>query len=1306
MNLRDEATLDLKLQAAEFQKTLKQLRTEGQELQRTLKEVEQNSGKGSDEWKKYKAAVDANKEAVKGVTQQLKLMDPSKLTIQQLENLSRQLAKEMKNADRSTAEYVANAKKLGQVEQQLAKSKDEARKLVDAGKDLEKPTMWQKITSGVNTVGGAFKAMMALQVIGYIVEIGRAIFDATAKMEKYEKVLTTALGGDNVAAKQSLAAVKQMAKDTVFTVEELTEGYVKMINRGLKPSQKEMTAMADLAASQGKTFDQLVEAALDAQTGENERLKEFGIQAKKSGDTTTLSFKGMQQTVKNTPEAIQAALIAFGQMEGVTGQNAKMMDTLNGKQSNLQDSFFDMAATLGESLKPAFIGIFDIINALLPLLGFFGKILATQVLAVKGLLVGLISVVTSSFESLKSLAKAGVELLSGNVEGAGKALEQAKKYGADAKDSIGKNLAQTKNEIANVWVNPNASVKAEFAGKKEAEAYNSGKKQADAKAQADKEKQAEAARKKEIEDEKKHLEDVRKANQDALAKLRALEDEAYLETIKKQDGELAAERVMLMQKLDARLDEIDASLASEENKENLRKATYAKFLQDIEKLDEKAAAEKLKKDQESEKRKLDVQIKQLNVAKDVLEHEKKAEEAIFVWKQNAARSNASQLAEVRKNNVDVQLRLLRDALAIEQQLEQVKIKQTITDEAEQLEALKRLNDRFRTREVEEERKAAEEKKKIEDDLRKKRTERFQEASNAFRAFLKGDQIAFANHVSKMLGGLSEEEEERMKKLAAMASMALDAVNFLKDLAIARTNREIEELNRSYNAGKTLREKELADIQNYVDTAAQIREDAAEATTAKILDVREQENNRILELEALQSEILNSTKDFDLQAEIQRVTEQTNNRIAESERAKQNAVLNANIERLERTIAAEATRDAEIAAINARTDIDTATKNQMIAQAIVKADTEIALANSERDAKVNAANETYQNAVDTATKEKDEKILLMQLLVEGDTEKAAGLIANAKTEGDEKVNLAFAEKEEKMRIAEQEKAERIAQKIELERVMHEEDKIAKKKQYELQLQAWKAQQRADIATALINGALATVKALASGMFPVNLVFAGITAGMTAVQVAKIRNQAPPAPPSFRRGGIVNQGTQHGLRYGDGGIALVDRRSNQEIGEMERGEWIVPADQVEDNMPFLQELSNRSIQGVRGPISPRAYKHGGMLGMARPMYMYGGQVDEREEYDPYGNYNPSSGGDEITSEDAIAAQEAAMNQGMRQLELLEEMADSLKFANEKLDRVAEYTMATSERTEGVRQAIFSTNTNAKFDILIDRISSLAG
>ncbi|HUS89449.1 MAG TPA: hypothetical protein VMW91_08810, partial [Desulfosporosinus sp.] len=126
------------------------------------------------------------------------------------------------------------------------------------------------------------------------------------------------------------------------------------MNRGIKPTEKEMTSLGDLASSQGKSFNQLTEAALDAQQSEFERLKEFGIEASAANGKVSLSFKGLNQTVAQTPEAIQSALLKFGEMEGVAGSMAAISQTLEGRISNLGDSFDQLKLAIGEPIKEAF----------------------------------------------------------------------------------------------------------------------------------------------------------------------------------------------------------------------------------------------------------------------------------------------------------------------------------------------------------------------------------------------------------------------------------------------------------------------------------------------------------------------------------------------------------------------------------------------------------------------------------------------------------------------------------------------------------------------------------------------------------------------------------------------------------------------------------------------------------------------------------------------------------------------------------------------------------------------------------------
>jgi hypothetical protein len=188
---------------------------------------------------------------------------------------------------------------------------------------------------------------------GEVVELGKDIFETTAKFQTYESVMTNALG-DKSKAQQAMRDIQDMAAKTPFSVDELTGSFIKFVNRGLNPSMEEMTKLADIAASQGKSFDQLTEAVLDAGGGEFERLKEFGIKASKSGDEVSLSFKGVNQTVKNTPEAINGAIMAFGSMQGVAGSTAAIAKTLEGQLSNVGDSADQLKVQLGEGLKPVF----------------------------------------------------------------------------------------------------------------------------------------------------------------------------------------------------------------------------------------------------------------------------------------------------------------------------------------------------------------------------------------------------------------------------------------------------------------------------------------------------------------------------------------------------------------------------------------------------------------------------------------------------------------------------------------------------------------------------------------------------------------------------------------------------------------------------------------------------------------------------------------------------------------------------------------------------------------------------------------
>lgn len=208
------------------------------------------------------------------------------------------------------------------------------------GGATKKLSAFQKASTGAaNALTGALAAVS-------FAAIGREIISITSEFQKFEAVLTNTLGS-NSEAQKALEKIRDFASKTPFSVEELTASFVKLANQGFEPTRDEMRKLGDLASSTGKSFDQLTEAIIDAQTGEFERLKEFGIRASKSGDQVKFTFKGVETQTKFTNDAIRDYILSLGDLEGVSGSMEAISQTLGGSISNLGDSFDNLLLTVG-----------------------------------------------------------------------------------------------------------------------------------------------------------------------------------------------------------------------------------------------------------------------------------------------------------------------------------------------------------------------------------------------------------------------------------------------------------------------------------------------------------------------------------------------------------------------------------------------------------------------------------------------------------------------------------------------------------------------------------------------------------------------------------------------------------------------------------------------------------------------------------------------------------------------------------------------------------------------------------------------
>ncbi|WP_207430578.1 hypothetical protein [Sabulibacter ruber] len=228
-------------------------------------------------------------------------------------------------------------------------------------------------SGGGSMVGGALKAAAGLFAVDKVFEFGKGVIDVTAKFEKYEAVLTNTFGSAE-RAKSSMQMLTDFAANTPFSVDQLTDSYVKLANRGFTPTMQQMTKMGDLASSVGKDFDQLVEAILDAEMGKNERIKEFGIKGKDNRDgTMTYTFKGQSKTIKKDAASIREYMLSLGDLKGVGGSMEAISKTLGGQLSNLGDNFMSLQRIIGGSSG----GIFSYaISGANRLIGFFKELIS------------------------------------------------------------------------------------------------------------------------------------------------------------------------------------------------------------------------------------------------------------------------------------------------------------------------------------------------------------------------------------------------------------------------------------------------------------------------------------------------------------------------------------------------------------------------------------------------------------------------------------------------------------------------------------------------------------------------------------------------------------------------------------------------------------------------------------------------------------------------------------------------------------------------------------------------------------------
>lgn len=210
------------------------------------------------------------------------------------------------------------------------------------------------LTKAKKEVKGFAKSITGLQAgiataIGFTASAGllTGIIATNTEMQTLKSSLKTVTGSAEGAA-TAFAKIEKFAVTTPFDLNQWTQAFIKMKSLGLDPSEQALNSYGNTAAAMGKSLNQMIEAVSDAASSEFERLKEFGIKAKKQGEQVTFTFQGVKTTVKNEAAEIEGYLQSIGNNQ-FGGAMADQMNNLAPAFSNLKQSFQTLAVKIGEA---------------------------------------------------------------------------------------------------------------------------------------------------------------------------------------------------------------------------------------------------------------------------------------------------------------------------------------------------------------------------------------------------------------------------------------------------------------------------------------------------------------------------------------------------------------------------------------------------------------------------------------------------------------------------------------------------------------------------------------------------------------------------------------------------------------------------------------------------------------------------------------------------------------------------------------------------------------------------------------------
>lgn len=302
---------------------------------------------------------------------------------------ARELSKLQKQAERAGEAFAQNRQELASMRSKLVaagvSTKDLTTEQAKLERSIEATTNRMKALTRLGNAGvgkafgevGSQLRSVATQATIAGVGLGwffkRNFIDVASEFERFKTILLTTEGSAD-KAQTAMNWISDFAAKTPYEMAQVTDAFVRLRAYGLDPTNGLLKALGDTSAAMGKDVMSAVEAIADAVTGENERLKEFGIKASKEGGKIAYNYtnragKQMRKVVDaNNRAMIESTLTAIFN-EKYAGAMDNLSTTWAGMVSNLKDQWSRFAnntmnAGLFDWMKTKLGGTLDTLNTM------------------------------------------------------------------------------------------------------------------------------------------------------------------------------------------------------------------------------------------------------------------------------------------------------------------------------------------------------------------------------------------------------------------------------------------------------------------------------------------------------------------------------------------------------------------------------------------------------------------------------------------------------------------------------------------------------------------------------------------------------------------------------------------------------------------------------------------------------------------------------------------------------------------------------------------------------------------------------